>query len=279
MKKHKFKHFRFIIPGVILLISIVIIIIFNINHKSSTQKNVNKNAPETNAPTILNKEDFVKMVNSERNKQGTGGLSNDEKLDKAAFNRANDMLAKDYYDTTTGDPWSFVNQVDYQYSTVSTLYYHVTVGSMRTNEVFRWFMDSPDNKERLLSSNYSSVGYGLATNSVGSSVMVLYLANPRISSTQSVNPAAPPSSTYGPSNAYSNPYKYSVPLYTGGTYSPPPVNISPVTPPPPTTPPPPSTPQYTYSQALSISQSNCAAYNGSSAYQQCINAYMHKFGY
>lgn len=53
------------------------------------------------------------------------------------------------------------------------------------------------------------------------------------------------------------------------------------TPPASTTPTTPITPQYTYAQAYSLAQSNCSVLGtgNSSAWQQCIDAYLHKFGY
>lgn len=48
---------------------------------------------------------------------------------------------------------------------------------------------------------------------------------------------------------------------------------------PDSTPPTSTTPTYSYSEALSIAQNNCAQYSNSSAYQQCVIAYLRKFGY
>jgi len=41
----------------------------------------------------------------------------------------------------------------------------------------------------------------------------------------------------------------------------------------------PATPLYTQAQALSIAQNNCAPYSNTSAYQPCVSAYLHQFGY
>jgi uncharacterized protein YkwD len=281
VKNYSWKQLTTLIIPILILVGGGVLISVH-NDKKSKDAISNTTEETNNSPTPLDRASFIEMVNKERLKAGAGDLTSNSALDEAASNRAKDMITKNYFDNTTVDPWSFVKQTDYQFESGQAFIYRPTYGSIRYNEdVFNYFMGDISSKKLLTSASYNDIGFGIANSSDSqSSIVVLYIAKgitPTASTAPSTSNAYNGGSsnvrTYNSSNIDLNPYKYAVPLNAGGTYTSPQVNVSPPTPPPPTS------PSYSYAQALSIAQSNCASYGDSSAYQPCVSAYLHKFGY
>ncbi|MFH0969045.1 MAG: CAP domain-containing protein [Patescibacteria group bacterium] len=106
----------------------------------------------------ITRENIVNLVNQSRTENGLPALSENEKLDKAAQDKANDMIANNYFAHTSPSgitPWFWIekNGYDYQYAGENLALGFSTV----ENEHQAW-MNSPTHKKNILNTNYEEIG-------------------------------------------------------------------------------------------------------------------------
>jgi uncharacterized protein YkwD len=172
------------------------------------------------ATVKIEKSALLQLINAERAKVSVGSLASADMLDTAAVNRANDMIAKKYFDNTTVSPWGFVQQTGYKYQKLSTLIYQGVPGQTSSNDVVTVFINST-NKNDVLSSSYNSIGIGIVNGTVGDfpkTLVVIYMATPQTNSGYSSQSNA--------SNIDLDPNKYAIPLDAGGTPTLPTIDVT-----------------------------------------------------
>ena len=150
----------------------------NLNPKRPTNNNISP-APYTpqiapiSIPTLT---EILNLINAQRATAGLANLNESTLLDKAAGNRVDDMVAKNYFNNTTVSPWDFLKQVGYQYSVAST---GISLGNKTSDSVVNAFMNDSQTKNDILSNKYDSIGIGIKQGySLGGYVVTIYLAHP-----------------------------------------------------------------------------------------------------
>lgn len=110
----------------------------------------------------LSKEKIIELTNKERLSRGRDELEESYVLNMAAQKKARDMLDREYFahEAPTGEEAAdLVKEVDYSFLFVGE---NLAKGNFQDSQnlVTGW-MNSPDHKENILSSNYREIGVGL----------------------------------------------------------------------------------------------------------------------
>lgn len=111
--------------------------------------------------TDITIERLFQLTNNERIKNGLKPLTYNEKLAKAAFEKAKDMFAKNYWahyapDGTT--PWDFILSSGYQYAYAGE---NLAKDFMFSEGVVSAWMNSKPHRENILRPNYEEVGFAV----------------------------------------------------------------------------------------------------------------------
>lgn len=125
------------------------------------------NASKTLAPGVLGYasdikvSELLKKTNEYRIKNGKKELVLNEKLSKAAVDKAKFMFDKNFWAHTSPDgtePWYFVLNQGYDYAYAGE---NLARNFNSSGEVVNAWINSPSHKENLISENYDEVGYGV----------------------------------------------------------------------------------------------------------------------
>ena len=117
--------------------------------------------------------DLLNVTNKVRQENGLSALALDSALSQAASNKAADMFAKDYWAHVAPDgatPWGFIKNSGYVYLYAGE---NLARGFSNTSDVVNAWMASPSHRDNMLSSNYSDVGFAIATGNLTGSDTVL----------------------------------------------------------------------------------------------------------
>lgn len=117
--------------------------------------------------------DLLNLTNKIRRENGLSVLSLDSELSQAASNKAADMFAKSYWAHVAPDgvtPWVFIKNSGYEYLYAGE---NLARGFSNTSDVVNAWMASPTHRDNMLSSNYSDIGFAIATGSLTGSDTVL----------------------------------------------------------------------------------------------------------
>lgn len=104
---------------------------------------------------------LVSLTNQKREERGLPPLDLDEKLSKAALQKASDMIYKNYWAHNAPDgttPWVFIKDSGYEYVYAGE---NLARGFTNSSDVLAAWMASSTHRENLLSSNYSNVGFAV----------------------------------------------------------------------------------------------------------------------
>ncbi len=110
----------------------------------------------------INSETIVSLANSARVDGGLSTLSTSNLLAKAAQNKADDMLARQYFSHNTPDgatPWSFIKAVGYSYTTAGE---NLAIDFTDADDVQTAWMNSPGHRANILNKNFTQIGIGIA---------------------------------------------------------------------------------------------------------------------
>lgn len=109
----------------------------------------------------VNINDLNYYANIERNNAGLASLNLNPMLNTAALNKANHMIANNYWAHVAPDgmtPWNFIDASGYVYSTAGeNLALHYT----SSNGVVAGWMASPSHKANVMNDQYTDVGYAV----------------------------------------------------------------------------------------------------------------------
>lgn len=134
-------------------------ILFACSFKYSDALNLNDKV--LGISTDITVEKLLDLTNDERVKNGLPILTYDDKLAKAAENKARDMLSVNYwahYSPSGKTPWEFMLAQDYKYEYAGE---NLAKDFMYSGDVVNAWMNSPSHRENLLKSEYSQVGFGV----------------------------------------------------------------------------------------------------------------------
>jgi cell division septation protein DedD len=106
---------------------------------------------------------IISLTNDARIAAGLSTLSSNSLLTKAAQNKANDMLARQYFSHNTPDgktPWTFIQAVGYSYITAGE---NLAVDFTEAENVQSAWMNSPGHKANILNKSFEEIGIGIAS--------------------------------------------------------------------------------------------------------------------
>lgn len=113
-------------------------------------------ASEITAGTVIS------LANSARVSGGLGELKQNSLLSKAAQNKANDMLARQYFahNTPTGEtPWTFIKAVGYNYITAGE---NLAIDFTEAESIQTAWMNSPGHRANIMNGAFQEIGIGIA---------------------------------------------------------------------------------------------------------------------
>lgn len=101
---------------------------------------------------------LVSMTNSVRAREGLGDLTTNSQLSSAAYAKASDMLANQYFAHTSPagkTPWDFIKEAGYSYTYAGE---NLAIGYSDASELFNAWMASATHRQNILNSNFREVG-------------------------------------------------------------------------------------------------------------------------
>ncbi len=155
--------------------------------------------------TDMSASSLLSGTNSQRAANNLGALALNGVLNQAAQNKANDMVARDYWSHNTPDgqtPWTFITAVGYSYQTAGE---NLAYGFATASDTITGWMNSTGHRANILNTSFSEVGFGIANsaNYQGSgpqTVVVAMYALP-VGGTPPAAPAPTPAPTPTPTPA------------------------------------------------------------------------------
>lgn len=127
------------------------------------------------------REEVARMINASRAKGNLSALIIDPSLERAAALKAQDMLARQYFEHITPDgkmPWEFINKNDYRFQAMGeNLAMDFTTGESAHLALMR----SDTHRRNILEQRYQHVGIGVATGIFGgreTNILVEFFAEP-----------------------------------------------------------------------------------------------------
>lgn len=121
----------------------------------------------------INKENIIYLVNQSRSESGVSLLEENEKLDQAAKDKLDDMLAKNYFAHTSPEgvtPWHWIekNGYDYQYAGEN-----LALGFTSSENEHKAWMESPTHKKNILNPNYKEIGVAVGRGTINDSLVTV----------------------------------------------------------------------------------------------------------
>jgi hypothetical protein len=121
------------------------------------------------------------QTNVSRVQVGIPALKINEKLNQAAYLKAQDMFAKQYWAHNAPDgtqPWKWFGDVKYNYDQAGE---NLAKNFTSTNSVMTAWLDSPEHKANILKSEYQDVGFAILSGDIDNkptSIVVALYAKP-----------------------------------------------------------------------------------------------------
>lgn len=106
---------------------------------------------------------IINLTNKDRQKFGLPELRQNLELNTAAYNKANDMFNKQYWDHfgPSGEtPWQFITSSGYEYVYAGE---NLAKGFQTSEGVVQAWMASPTHRENILSPNYQEIGVAVVS--------------------------------------------------------------------------------------------------------------------
>ncbi|HMQ02012.1 MAG TPA: CAP domain-containing protein [Candidatus Doudnabacteria bacterium] len=116
----------------------------------------------TSLAAPITTENIVNLTNIARAEHGMAELKTSSLLAKAAQNKADDMLARQYFAHNTPDgqtPWSFIKAVGYSYTTAGE---NLAIDFTQAENIQAAWMNSPGHRANILNKNFTEIGIGIA---------------------------------------------------------------------------------------------------------------------
>ncbi len=138
-------------------------------------------APATKLFADVSSQFVIALTNQERQSQGLPVLAENQILDKAACEKANDMIQNKYFahDSPTGvDPWHWFAQAGYQYSRAGE---NLAIDFYQSQDVVNAWMNSPSHRANLMGT-YQDIGICVAQGNIegyDSTIVVQLFGTPK----------------------------------------------------------------------------------------------------
>lgn len=100
----------------------------------------------------------IELTNSERQKIGLQSLKEDQALDQAAYEKAKNMFAENYwahFSPSGKDPWGFISGSGYKFAYAGE---NLARNFYDSKEVIAAWMNSPTHKDNIINGHYQDIG-------------------------------------------------------------------------------------------------------------------------
>ena len=141
--------------GIVAIIFVVVGLQFGYN--LSTTGNVLGRVSDITISSLF------EQTNQTRVQAGVAPLKLNDKLDQAAYLKAQDMFADQYWAHNAPDgtqPWKWFGDVDYNYNEAGE---NLAKGFTSTSAVMVAWMNSPEHKANIIKDGYQDVGFAVAS--------------------------------------------------------------------------------------------------------------------
>jgi len=143
------------------LMAIVFVVIgLQLGYNGATTGNVLGRESDITINTLYN------QTNLARNESGKSDLILNEKLNKAAYMKAQDMFEDQYWAHNAPDgtePWRWFGDVDYNYSEAGE---NLAKNFTSTSAVMTAWLNSPEHKANVLKDGYRDVGFAVVSGEI-----------------------------------------------------------------------------------------------------------------
>jgi hypothetical protein len=129
--------------------------------------------PKTDFFAAINSSLLVEMINSEREERDLEPLKIDERLNTAAFMKAQDMIENDYFEHSSPSgvtPWDWFDKAGYGYVWAGE---NLAAHFFDTQSVFEAWMASPSHRENILNSNFKDIGVAVLSGELNGSATTI----------------------------------------------------------------------------------------------------------
>ncbi len=106
----------------------------------------------------VNSQELIQLTNAERQKKGLPLLSENTKLNEAAFKKGQNMFEENYwahYSPSGKDPWGFISNTGYKFSFAGE---NLARNFYNSPDVVNAWMSSPTHRDNILNSRYQEIG-------------------------------------------------------------------------------------------------------------------------
>ena len=110
----------------------------------------------------VSSDSLLYFTNQARSQEGKPALQKNIALQKAAVEKANDMVSKDYWAHTSPEgikPWYWLEKNNYQYVTAGE---NLARGYDNVEDAIQAWLDSPEHRENMLNERFNQAGFAVA---------------------------------------------------------------------------------------------------------------------
>lgn len=149
---------------------------------------IGRQAGEDFLAAVLQSE-LIALTNEERAQQSLGILTENTLLTQAAFAKARDMAAKEYFAHQGPDgkmPWLWIQEAGYAYQSAGE---NLAVRFVDSEDVVEAWMNSPSHRANIVKENYTEIGMGIAEGrykGAPATYVVEFFARPQVAVTEPV---------------------------------------------------------------------------------------------
>ena len=115
-------------------------------------------------------------TNKQRESEGLGDLTVNDKLSQAAYLKAQDMFTHDYWAHTSPqgvEPWKWFNDTNYNYSVAGE---NLAKNYPTANATVNAWMNSPSHRENIMNGKYVDVGFAVVEGTLEGKATTLVVA-------------------------------------------------------------------------------------------------------
>jgi hypothetical protein len=117
--------------------------------------------PKSNLFADISRSILIDLTNEDRQEAGLTNLKENTLLNEAAYLKAKDILALDYFDHYSPEgksPWYWFTQSGYNYWAAGE---NLGIGFLDSEEIYQAWYDSPDHRYNILNPNYQEIGIAI----------------------------------------------------------------------------------------------------------------------
>lgn len=155
-----------------LIAVLIIAVLAQVVYSVTTVGNLQVLGRTSNIETV----ELLADTNKEREAQGLGDLIINDQLSQAAFLKAQDMLANNYWAHTSPSgvaPWKWFGDVGYNYSTAGE---NLAKNYPTATATVQAWMNSPTHRENILNDSYVDVGFAVVDGTIDGRATTLVVA-------------------------------------------------------------------------------------------------------